>query len=202
MGWNPLKDLDSAFGSPLGIANAADAKKANLANLKKIGGLYDKSHAQLGQDYYRALGTQKRATAELRTGVNRGRMNIATIGNTTRQGVLDRARTGLDTELVGQEGRGIYSQALAASARRSSSYDVNSALGAVDEAIQRLASQYELQGAGAIASSLGQESGILQALAQARKGSTQGYMDILGGVQHTAAPGWAADLLKGIGALS
>ena len=189
-----------AIGDPFGTNSARDAQRANERNVRNIGNVYKGAQGGLISSYGSALGTQRRATSTLRRGVKSGLLNLADQGNAARRGILDRGQSSIDSDLAGMENRGIVSGALASSIRRSNVYDVNSALAGIDESIARLVSQYELQGAGAIAGSQGQEAGLQAGLGGRQAGLSENYMGILGGVQHQGSPGWGSDAIRLLGA--
>ena len=194
-----MRGWQQAIGDPLGINSARDAQRANERNVRNIGKVYEGAQTSLGQTYGRALGTQKKATATLQRGYKSGLLNLAGQGNAARRGIIDRGQQAADTDIAGLENRGVMSGALASMVRRSNVYDVNSALAGIDESIARLASQYEAQGAGAVAGSLGQEAGFLSGQGGQQANLAQGYMGVLGGVQHVGSSGWAGDLARIIG---
>lgn len=177
-----------------GTRAQGDAANANKKNLKKIGNLYTSGMGDLGTGYGAALARQKLATGTLKSGFKAGLGNILTQGNEARSQALLQQRKALAGTEADLSGAGIINPALMSAARRASAFDTSHAVAGIDEAIANLAGQFQLQGSGAIAGSQGQEGNLLAALAGQRSGLTQGYMGILGNVQHTAGQSLASQI--------
>lgn len=196
-GTNPWDVASAGAGVIGGLLDAqgnASAQVANQKNINKIGNLYTTGLTQLSSGYGKAIATQKGATAGLKKGFQSALLNASQTGNQAKKGILERSDQNLATTQGNLINRGLGSSSIADQARTAQIHDTNSALAGVDESIANLIAMFETKGAEAVAGSQSQEANLWSRLGEGQQSGTQGYMDVLKGVQHTSSGGAGAGL--------